>query len=196
MQTAQSPRIYHRRAAHQTMGPALPRVLLHRPDHAAADARLVSALRAQPMVLLHAHDTHRADLARLATRMARGGPLMLAAHMIPATAQDGSAGWEAGFLAALRFARAILPVMAPSGRIVFVQDDSAQPLPASSLREFSRHVGSARPMGDIRLSACAASRAATALPEALHAAMAAAEDRRTSTTPLPPALAPLLSVWL
>ena len=126
----------------------------------------------------------QADLAR--DCQARGG-LDLAAHFIPAAPGDARAAWDAGFLSAFRFARILLPAMAPRGRIIFVQADGAEPLPAASLRIFARHAAAARNLGGIRLRACALSRAGEVLLRAMEEAV--------SPRPRPSALvAPLLAL--
>lgn len=134
-----------------------------------------------------AESCDRMELARLAERLEQEMPggLQVAAHFIPRASTEMGTNWDEGFLAALRFARAMLPAMAPRGCILFVQDDAAMPLTATSLRIFSRHAGTACALGRVRLSACARSRAAAAIAGMLDPA---------TDTELPPAIASLLAL--
>lgn len=127
------------------------------------------------------------ELARLAERLEHEMPggLQVAAHFIPHASTEMGTNWDEGFLAALRFARAMLPAMALRGCILFVQDDAAMQLTATSLRIFSRHAGTACALGRVRLSACARSRAAAAIAAMLEPA---------ADTELPPAIASLLAL--
>lgn len=172
----------HRPAPSTAPAAALPparpgRALLHGPVAEALPAWLPALLAEDGREILTAAARSSADLTDLARDCATRGGLDLAAHFIPqapASAAPGDirAAWEAGFLSAFRFARILLPAMAPRGRIVFVQADGSEPLPATSLRIFARHAAAARNLGAIRLRACALSRAGEVLLQALQEAQA------------------------
>lgn len=137
------------------------RILLHGlEDPALLRAILSGTDTAAGLEFVQSRATDRAGLARLQAQLRQRGRLGLAAHFIPATTD-----WESGFLAALRVARAVLPVMAPGATLLFVQPDDSDPITARSLRVFSQHAGVARDLGRVSLTACAASHAALRIAE-------------------------------
>ena len=167
------------------------RVLLHGPHPEQIPEWLPDLLQRDGREVVTTSTLTSRELADLAQDCLQRGGLDLAAHFIPALPQvrpaDARAAWDAGFLSAFRFARIVLPALAARGRIVFVQADAAEPLPATSLRIFARHAAAARNLGGIRLRACAQSRAGEVLLQALEEAIAP----RTRPSPL---VAPLLAL--